>query len=144
MADYIPSPVGWVRKQVEEYEASNGTKATTLLDTGLPVIIVTHTGRNSGAIRKTPLMTVKDGENYILVGSMGGAPKNPVWVYNLRDNPTITIRDETVVKEYRTREISDADERARAWQLSVDAYPPYADYQQKTDRVIPVFVAEPI
>lgn len=144
MADYVPSPVGWVAKQVEEYEGSNGTKGTTLLDTGLPVIIVTHTGRLSGAVRKTPLMTVKEGDTYILVGSMGGAPKNPVWVYNLRENPTITIRDETVVKEYRAREVADADERERVWQLSVDAYPPYAEYKAKTERVIPIFVAEPI
>ena len=144
MADYVPSPVGWVARQVEEYEGSNGTKGTTLRETGLPVIIVTHTGRQSGAVRKTPLMTVKDNDKYILVGSMGGAPKNPVWVYNLRENPDITIRDETVVKEYRAREISDAAEREHAWKLSVDAFPPYAEYQNKTERVIPIFIAEPV
>jgi hypothetical protein len=88
-ADYVPSPRDWVREQVERYETSNGTEATTLRETGLPVVIVTNTGNKTGAIRKTPLMRVKDGNNYVLVGSMGGAPKNPVWVYNLRANPLV-------------------------------------------------------
>lgn len=78
MADYIPSPTGWVRDQVEVYENSGGREGTTLRETGLPVIIVTNMGNKTGAVRKTPLMRVKDGDNYILVGSMGGAPKNPV------------------------------------------------------------------
>ena len=89
MAEYIPSTREWVRDQVEIYERSGGTEGTTLRDTGLPVIIVTHTGNKTGAIRKTPLMRVKDGANYVLVGSMGGAPTNPVWVYNLRVNPAV-------------------------------------------------------
>ena len=89
MAKYIPSPRDWVREQVELYEGSGGTKGTTLRDTGLPVIIVTNTGNKTGGIRKTPLMRVKDGANYVLVGSQGGAPTNPVWVYNLRANPTV-------------------------------------------------------
>src|SRR5437762_1375625 len=93
MPDYIPSPRDWVRDQVELYERSGGTEGTTLLDTGLPVIIVTHTGNKTGAIRKTPLMRVKDGANYVLVGSRGGAPTNPVWVHNLRVNPAVEIRD---------------------------------------------------
>ncbi|MGD9934772.1 MAG: nitroreductase family deazaflavin-dependent oxidoreductase [Dehalococcoidia bacterium] len=143
MPEYIPSPVEWVRKQVEEYEASGGTRATTLRDTGLPVIIVTNAGNKTGAIRKTPLMKVKDGTSYVLVGSMGGAPKNPVWVYNLRSNPEVEIRDATEVQKMRVREVSDAAERARLWELSVAAFPPYADYQAKTTRTIPVFVAEP-
>src|SRR5262245_49594892 len=84
MAEYIPSPREWVRDQVELYERSSGTEGTTLRDTGLPVIIVTHTGNKTGAIRKTPLMRVKDGTNYVLVGSMGGAPTNPGWVHNRR------------------------------------------------------------
>src|SRR5437870_11892322 len=84
MSDYIPSPRQWVRDQVDLYERSGGKQGTTLRDTGLPVIIVTHTGNKTGAIRKTPLMRVKDGANYVLVGSLGGMPKNPVWVYNLR------------------------------------------------------------
>ena len=115
MAEYIPSPREWVRDQVELYERSGGTDGTTLRDTGLPVIIVTHTGNKTGAIRKTPLMRVKDGANYILVGSMGGAPTHPVWVYNLRANPAVEIRDHTVVQAMRVREVKDEAERARLW-----------------------------
>jgi F420H(2)-dependent quinone reductase len=143
MPDYIPSPRDWVRDQVELYERSGGTKGTTLRDTGLPVVIGTHTGNKTGAIRKTPLMKVKDGANYVLVGSMGGAPKNPVWVYNLRTNPNVELRDHTVVKPMRVREVSDEAERARLWKLAVAAYPPYDEYQAKTTRRIPVFIAEP-
>ena len=143
MADYIPPTPDWVRKQVEEYEGSGGTRGTTLLDTGMPCIIVTHTGNQTGAIRKIPLMRVKVDDSYVLVGSMGGQPKNPVWVYNLRANPDVEIRDETVVTAMRAREVTDEEERTRLWQLSVDAYPPYEDYQAKTTRKIPVFLAEP-
>jgi deazaflavin-dependent oxidoreductase (nitroreductase family) len=89
MPDYIPSPRQWVRDQVELYERSGGKEGTTLRDTGLPVIIVTHKGNKTGAIRKTPLMRVKDGNTYVLVGSVGGAPTHPVWVYNLRANPAV-------------------------------------------------------
>lgn len=143
MAEYIPSPSSWVRDQVELYESSGGTRGTTLRDTGLPVIIVTNTGNRTGAIRKTPLMRVKDGSSYILVGSKGGAPENPVWVYNLRANAAVEIRDRTEVYDLRVREVDDADERARLWDIAVEAFPPYADYQQKTARAIPLFVAEP-
>src|SRR5438105_13882114 len=111
--EYVPSPRDWVRDQVEQYEASGGTEATTLRDTGLPVVIVTNTGRKSGATRKTPLMRVKDGDNYILVGSVGGAPKNPVWVYNLRANPLVEIRDREEIRSMRVREVVDAAERSR-------------------------------
>jgi F420H(2)-dependent quinone reductase len=144
MAEYLPSPREWVRDQVELYERSGGTSGTTLRDTGLPVIIVTHMGNKTGAIRKTPLMRVKDGANYILVGSMGGAPTHPVWVYNLRVNPAVELRDLTVVQAMRVREVKDEAERARLWDLAVAAYPPYADYQARTIRRIPLFVAEPI
>ena len=143
MPDYIPSPRQWVRDQVEEYESTGGTRGTTLRDTGLPVIIVTHRGNKTGAIRKTPLMRVKDGDNYVLVGSVGGAPKNPVWVYNLRANPDVEVRDLTVVQPMKVREVSDDTERARLWKLAVAAFPPYEEYQAKTTRQIPVFVAEP-
>lgn len=143
MAQYIPSPRDWVREQVELYESSGGTKGTTLRDTGLPVIIVTHTGNKTGAIRKTPLMRVADGRSYVLVGSVGGAPKDPVWVHNLRANPRVEIRDLTKVRSMKTREVTDAAERARLWKLAVAAYPPYEEYQQKTTRQIPLFVAEP-
>ncbi|HXJ83043.1 MAG TPA: nitroreductase family deazaflavin-dependent oxidoreductase [Candidatus Methylomirabilis sp.] len=141
---YIPSPRQWVREQVELYEGSGGTQGTTLRDTGLPVIIVTHQGNKTGAIRKTPLMRVKDGTNYILVGSVGGAPAHPVWVYNLRARPAVEIRDHTEVQAMRVREVDDEPERARLWKLAVAAFPPYAEYQAKTTRRIPVFVAEPM
>ena len=143
MAEYIPSPSDWVREQVELYESSGGTDGTTLRETGLPVIIVTNTGNRTGAIRKTPLMRVKDGDNYILVGSRGGAPTNPQWVYNLRSHADVEIRDETEVYDMRVREVDDAGERAHLWEICVAAFPPYADYQNNTSRAIPVFVAEP-
>lgn len=143
MAEYIPSPRDWVREQVELYERSGGTEGTTLRETGLPVIIVTNTGNKTGAIRKTPLMTVADRGNYVLVGSMGGAPKDPVWVHNLRANPLVEIRDLIEVHAMKTREVTDAAERARLWKLAVAAFPPYEEYQKKTTRQIPLFVAEP-
>ena len=143
MAEYIPSPREWVREQVELYEGSGGTQGTTLRETGLPVIIVTHRGNKTGAIRKTPLMRVADGAKYVLVGSVGGAPTNPVWVYNLRANPAVEIRDLTVVRKMRVREVEDKSERARLWKLAVAAFPPYEEYQAKTTRQIPLFVAEP-
>ena len=140
--DYIPSPSDWVREQVERYEASNGAEATTLRDTGLPVIIVTNTGNKTGAVRKTPLMRVKDGNNYVLVGSRGGAPENPVWVYNLRANPEVQIRDLAEVHSYKVREVKDQGERSRLWGVAVQAFPPYDEYQKRTSRKIPVFLAE--
>jgi deazaflavin-dependent oxidoreductase (nitroreductase family) len=141
--EYEPSPTQWVREQVELYESSGGTKGTTLRDTGLPVIIVTHRGNKTGAIRKTPLMRVKDGDSYVLIGSQGGAPTHPAWVHNLRVNPAVEIRDRTVVQKMRVREVTDDAERARLWDLAVKAYPPYAEYQTRTTRKIPVFIAEP-
>ena len=143
MAEYIPSTSDWVREQVELYEGSGGVDGITLRDTGLPVIIVTNRGNQTGAIRKTPLMRVKDGNNYVLVGSRGGAPKNPVWVYNLRADGNVEIRDETDVYQMNVREVQDDAERARLWDLSVGAFPPYEEYQTRTSRKIPVFVAEP-
>lgn len=143
MPDYIPSPRQWVRDQVELYERSGGREGTTLRDTGLPVIIVTHTGNKTGAIRKTPLMRVKDGDSYVLVGSVGGAPKHPVWVYNLRAAPDIELRDLASVRAMRAREVTDDAERARLWRLAVAAYPPYEEYQAKTTRRIPLFLAAP-
>ena len=143
MAEYIPSPVKWVRDQVELYESSGGTEGVALMATGLPCIIVTHKGNKSSSIRKTPLMRVKDGSSYVLVASMGGAPKNPVWVYNLRANADVQIRDATEVHAMRVREVQDVEERARVWAVAVEAFPPYAEYQNKTSRTIPVFIAEP-
>ena len=144
MAGYIPSPSGWVREQVELYERTNGAEGNTLRDTGMPVIIVTNTGNKTGAVRKTPLMRVTDGENYVLVGSKGGAPQHPVWVHNLRANPAVEIRDRGEVRPMGVREVKDGSERSRLWALAVEAYPPYAEYQRRTERRIPVFVAEPI
>ena len=144
MAEYIPPALAWVREQVELYESSGGAEGTTLMDTGLPCIIVTHVGNKTGAIRKIPLMRVKVEDSYVLIGSMGGQPKNPVWVYNLRANPDVEIRDKTEVFNLRVREVTDAEERERLWDASAEAYPPYNDYQAKTSRRIPLFVAEPV
>ena len=143
MSEYIPSTSKWVADHVDRYEGSGGTEATTLRETGLPVIIVTNRGWKTGAIRKTPLMRVVDGENYILIASQGGAPKHPLWYHNLKADPNVEIRDKTEVHAMRVREVNDADERKRLWAIAVEAFPPYADYQTKTERVIPVFVAEP-
>ena len=143
MADYIPSTSDWVREQVELYEGSGGKEGTTLRDTGMPVVVVTNRGNQTGAIRKTPLMRVKDGNNYVLVGSRGGAPKNPVWVYNLRADGNVEVQDEAEKYTMLVREVEDDEERARLWDLAVAAYPPYEEYQTRTTRKIPVFVAEP-
>jgi F420H(2)-dependent quinone reductase len=144
MTKYIPPALDWVRKQVELYEGSGGTEGSTLLDTGMPCIIVTHMGNKTGAIRKIPLMRVEVDGNYVLVGSMGGQPKNPVWVYNLRANPDVEIRDKTEVTKMKVREVTDESERQRLWDQAAEAYPPYNDYQAKTTRKIPVFIAEPV
>ena len=142
MSEYIPSPSDWVAKQVELYEGSLGTEGLTLRDTGLPVIIVTNRGRKTGAIRKTPLMRAVDGNSYILVASQGGAPKHPRWYHNLKAEPNVEIRDEAEVYTMRVREVVNSVERQRLWDIAVAAYPPYQEYQDKTDRVIPVFIAE--
>ena len=142
MSEYVPSPREWVAEQVELYEGSGGTDGLTLRDTGLPVIIVTNRGRKTGAIRKTPLMRVVDGNSYILVAARGGAPKHPLWYHNLKAEPNVEIRDEAEVYSMRVREVVDSVERQRLWDIAVAAYPPYQEYQDKTDRVIPVFIAE--
>ena len=142
MSEYIPSTSGWVADQVELYEGSGGTDGLTLRDTGLPVIIVTNKGRRTGAVHKTPLMRAVDGKSYILVASQGGAPKHPVWYHNLKAEPNVEIRDKTEVFQMRVREVEDSTERQRLWDIAVEAYPPYQEYQEKTDRVIPVFLAE--
>jgi len=141
MGEYIPSPTEWVRNQVELYESSGGTEGTSL--NGLAVIIVTNKGRKTGAIRKTPLMRVSDGDNYVLVASRGGAPTHPVWYYNLQADPNVEIRDGVDVHSMKVREVEDSAERQRLWDIAVEAFPPYQEYQDKTDRSIPVFIAEP-
>ena len=144
MTDYIPPALDWVREQVELYESSGGTEGTTLRDTGLPCIIVTHKGNKTGAVRKIPVMRVKVDQGYVLVGSYGGREKNPVWVNNLRTNPDVEIRDRTEVFKMRVHEVTDDPERQRLWDAGAKAYPPYDDYQAKTSRKIPVFLAEPV
>ena len=144
MTDYIPPTLDWVREQVELYEGSGGTEGTTLRETGLPCIIVTHKGNKTGGTRKIPLMRVEVDGNYVLIGSYGGRPANPVWVYNLRANPDVEIRDKTEVHKMRVREVMDDDERGPLWEASAAAFPPYNEYQEKTDRKIPVFIAEPV
>ena len=143
MAEYIPSTRDWVRDQVELYEGSGGREGLTLRDTGMPVIIVTNKGNKTGAIRKTPLMRAVDANNYILVASQGGAPKHPVWYYNLKADPNVEVRDETEVFSVRAMEVPEGSERQRLWDIAVAAYPPYQEYQEKTTRLIPVFITEP-
>jgi deazaflavin-dependent oxidoreductase (nitroreductase family) len=139
--EYVPSPWQWVRDQVETYERTGGREANTLLDTGLPIIIVTTRGNKSGTLRKTALMRVEHDGEYALVASMGGAPKHPVWYYNLVADPTaVVIQDGPEPFDAEVREVS-GDERAVWWERAVADYPPYAEYQTKTDRQIPVFVA---
>jgi deazaflavin-dependent oxidoreductase (nitroreductase family) len=140
--DYEPSPQAWVRDQVEEYEDSGGTKGTTLRDTGLPVVIVTNRGARSGKVRKTPLMRVKHDGRYAAVASQGGAPTHPFWYHNLRANPRVVVQDGPVKQDMVARELN-GDERAQWWQRAVAAYPPYAEYQERTSRTIPVFILEP-
>jgi deazaflavin-dependent oxidoreductase (nitroreductase family) len=139
--EYVPSPWQWVRDQVETYERTGGREANTLLDTGLPIIIVTTRGNKSGTLRKTALMRVEHDGEYALVASMGGAPKHPVWYYNLVADPTaVVIQDGPEPFDAEVREVS-GDERAAWWERAVAAYPPYAEYQTKTERLIPVFIA---
>ncbi|MFE9441818.1 nitroreductase family deazaflavin-dependent oxidoreductase [Streptomyces sp. NPDC006602] len=139
--EYEPSPEQWVRDQVELYESSGGTKGTTLMDTGMPVVLLTTKGAKSGKIRKTPLMRVEHDGKYAVVASKGGAPQHPVWYYNVKADPHVELQDGPAKQDMTAREATDA-ERAEWWERAVAAYPPYADYQEKTSREIPVFVLE--
>ena len=139
--EYEPSPQQWVRDQVEEYERSGGARANTLRDTGLPVVIVTTRGNQTGNLRKTPLMRVEHDGEYALVASKGGSPDHPVWYYNLKADPeAVTIQDGPEPFDARVHEVA-GEERALWWKRAVEAYPPYAEYQERTDREIPLFVA---
>ncbi|HYA69622.1 MAG TPA: nitroreductase family deazaflavin-dependent oxidoreductase [Acidimicrobiales bacterium] len=139
--EYEPSQWDWVREQVDLYERSGGTEGLTLMDTGLPVVIVTMRGHQSGRIRKAPVMRVEHDGQYAIVGSKGGDPKNPGWVYNLRAHPSeVQLQDGPEVMEVTVREV-DGEERQMWWERAVEAYPPYAEYQAATERRIPVFVA---
>jgi deazaflavin-dependent oxidoreductase (nitroreductase family) len=139
--EYEPSPDQYVREQVELYESSGGTEGTTHEETGLPVVILTTLGARSGKIRKTPLMRVEHEGDYAVVASQGGAPKHPVWYHNLVADSRVTLQDGPVVQDMTAREVT-GEEKAVWWERAVAAYPPYADYQKKTDREIPVFVLE--
>jgi F420H(2)-dependent quinone reductase len=140
--EYEPSTQAWVRDQVELYEGSGGTQGTTLRDTGLPVVIVTNRGARSGKVRKTPLMRVEHDGRYAAVASQGGAPTHPYWYHNLRADPHVEVQDGPRKQAMVARELT-GDERAQWWERAVAAYPPYAEYQQRTTRQIPVFVLEP-
>ncbi len=135
--EYAPSTADWARKQAETYEATDGAKANTIQ--GLPVIVLTSVGAKTGRLRKTALMRVEHDGEYAVVGSLGGSAKNPVWVYNLRKEPHVELQDGTEKHDYQAREVS-GEERARWWERAVEAFPNYAGYQQKTERLIPVFV----
>jgi deazaflavin-dependent oxidoreductase (nitroreductase family) len=139
--EYEPSPWDWVRDQVQAYESSGGREANTLLDTGMPIVVITTLGRHSGKIRKSPVMRVEHDGEYVLVASKGGAPENPLWYYNLTADPgAVTLQDGPAPFAVDLREL-DGDERSVWWERAVSAYPPYAEYQQKTERVIPVVLA---
>ena len=135
--EYQPSTSGWARRQAERYEATDGREANDLQ--GRPVIILTSVGAKTGKLRKTPLMRVEHNGEYAVVGSLGGAPKHPVWVYNLRANPRVELQDGAERHDYVARELSGA-ERDEWWARSVEAFPNYAAYQKKTERLIPVFL----
>src|SRR5215469_5465352 len=140
--DYAPSPRNWVREQVALYEGSDGTRGTTLRDTGLPVVIITNRGVRSGKLRKTPVMRVEHDGRYAAVASQGGSRDHPQWYYNFRANPAVQLQDGPDRRDMIAREVS-GEERARWWKRAVAAYPPYAEYQERTTRQIPVFVLEP-
>ncbi len=138
--EYEPSPTDWVRKQVETYESSGGTKGTT--QRGMGVVVITSLGAKSGKLRKNPVMRVEHDGAYAAVASLGGSPKHPVWYYNVREHPLVELQDGPVKKDMVAREVT-GEEKALWWKRAVAAYPDYADYQRKTDREIPVFVLEP-
>ena len=139
--EYAPSPVDWSREQADKYTESGGTDGTEL--NGMPVILLTTVGAKTGKLRKTPLMRVEHDGEYAIVASLGGAPKNPVWYYNVVKSPRVELQDGTVTRDYDAREVF-GDEKATWWKRAVEAFPPYADYQEKTDRQIPVFVLTPV
>jgi len=137
---YAPSPEKWVREQVEEYESSGGTRGTVMR--GMPVVVLTTKGASSGLVRKTPLMRVEHDGHYAVVASLGGAPQHPVWYRNVVADPHVELQDGPVRQDMTAREVT-GQEKAQWWARAVEAYPPYAEYQAKTDREIPVLVLEP-
>ena len=139
--EYAPSPDKRAREQVELYESSGGTKGLTLR--GKPVIILTTKGAKSGRLRKIPLMRVEHQGSYAVVASQGGAPKHPVWYYNLAAHPRVELQDGPAKQDMTARELA-GEEKAAWWERAVAAWPDYASYQKRTDREIPVFVLEPV
>ncbi len=139
--DYAPSPSDWARDQAERFEASGGAEANTMR--GMPIVVLTSVGAKSGKLRKTPLMRVEHGGEYAVVASLGGAPTHPVWYHNLKQNPHVEVQDGPVKRDYVVREV-DGEEREQWWERAVAAFPPYAEYQRKTERRIPVLVLEPV
>jgi F420H(2)-dependent quinone reductase len=139
--EYAPSPWDWSREQAEKYAESGGADAADMK--GMPIILLTTVGAKTGKLRKTPLMRVEHDGDYAVVASLGGAPKNPVWYYNIAKNPRVELQDGSVTRDYDAREVF-GDEKAVWWERAVEAYPDYADYQTKTDRQIPVFVLTPV
>jgi F420H(2)-dependent quinone reductase len=139
--EYAPSPWDWSREQADKYAESGGTEAGDMK--GMPIILLTTVGAKTGKLRKTPLMRVEHDGQYAVVASLGGAPKHPVWYYNIAKNPHVELQDGSVTRDYDAREVFD-DEKAVWWERAVAAYPDYADYQTKTDRQIPVFVLTPV
>jgi deazaflavin-dependent oxidoreductase (nitroreductase family) len=139
--DYEPSTSDWARENAEKYMESGGTEGIELK--GRPVILLTTIGAKSGKIRKTPLMRVEHDGEYAVVASLGGAPKNPVWYYNVKKNPRVELQDGASTGDYEAREVV-GDEKAAWWERAVEAWPDYAEYQTKTDRQIPVFVLTPV
>jgi deazaflavin-dependent oxidoreductase (nitroreductase family) len=138
--EYALSPEGWVREQTEKIIETGTTEGVQVFDR--PIVLVTIRGVKSGKLRYTPLMRVEHDGRYALIASKGGAPEHPTWYHNLVAHPHVELQDGTVKKEYDARQV-EGDERAQWWERSVAAYPPYAEYQEKTDRQIPVFVLEP-
>jgi F420H(2)-dependent quinone reductase len=141
--EYEPSTSDWVREQVDTYEATGGREANTLRETGIPVIIVTSRGASSGKLRKFALMRVEHDGEYALVASMGGAPDNPAWYHNLIAEPLVMIQDGPEPRDYTTH-VAEGEERQRWWDRAVAVFAPYAQYAERTERVIPVFVATPV
>lgn len=138
--EYQRGTADWASRQVDLYESSGGTEGTTLR--GMPVVVLTTVGAKSGRLRKTPLMRVEHDGQYAVVASLGGAPKHPVWYFNLLANPLVELQDGPVKRDFVARELS-GDERSAWWDRAVAAYPDYASYQENTSRVIPVFVLTP-
>ena len=141
--EYVPSKADWVREQVERYEASNGAEANTLRDSGDPIVVITSVGAKSGKVRKNPVMRVEKDGRYVAIASHGGAPRHPEWYHNFLAHPVVDLQDGPVKKSYRARQL-EGQEREEWWRYAAETWPTYSEYQRRTDRLIPVFLLEPI